>query len=87
MDISNIYTSNFADPNVGNNKLIYIQTVNLIGNDAPNYVITSSGIAYGNITKATLTSNFYSLGKVYDRNNYAPVYYSLSGFYDIVKTA
>jgi hypothetical protein len=54
----------------------------LIGNNYYNYVIDSSGIASNNsITPALLTSNFYSLGKVYNRNSYAPVAYNISGYF------
>jgi hypothetical protein len=60
---------------------MFINYVNLIGNDYYNYVIDASGFSYATVTPAPLTSNFYSLDKVYDRNNYAPVYYSLSGFF------
>ncbi|MEI6598746.1 MAG: hypothetical protein WCL22_06925, partial [bacterium] len=81
VDISNIYTSNFIDPNVGNNKLMYINQINLIGSSYFNYYISISGYSNANITQATLIPNFYSLGKIYDRNTYAPISYNLSGFF------
>ena len=70
IDISNIYLTNFSDRFVGNNKPVYITNASLIGSNYFNYIIDSSAIAFNaNITPKLLTSNFYSLGKVYDRNN------------------
>jgi len=60
---------------------MYINQINLIGTDYINYVISISGYSNASIAPAYLTANFYSLGKVYDRNNYAPVSYNLSGFF------
>jgi hypothetical protein len=49
-------------------------------------VISISGFAIpAIITPKLLTSNFNSLGKVYNRNSYAPVNYSLSGFFEYNK--
>ena len=61
--------------------IVFIDKVNLIGSNYFNYNISLSGITSANITPAPLTSNFYSLGEVYDRNSYAPVNSNLSGFY------
>ena len=83
VDISNIYTSNFVDINTGLSKLIYINNVNLYGNHYYNYAISISGSTSANIVPAQLYPYFYSLGKVYDRNQYALVSYNLSGFFPV----
>jgi hypothetical protein len=83
VDISNFMISNFIDIDVGVNKLVYINNVALYGSSYLNYYIDSSGYTNAAIYQKSLTSNFYSLGKVYDRNSYAPVWYSLSGLFDL----
>jgi len=83
VDISNFMMANFIDINVGVNKSVLVSQVNLYGSSYFNYVISVSGVTYATITQAPLTSNFYSLGKVYDRLQYAPVWFNLSGVFDI----
>jgi len=82
VDISNIYLTNFASIYVGTNIPVYISNVTLTGANYYNYIIDASAIGVNSfITPALVTSNFYGLGKTYDKTNFAPVSYSLSGYF------
>jgi hypothetical protein len=82
IDISNIYTTTFNSINVVNNTSVYINNVTLTGANYFNYVIDSSAVILGSVIPATLNPNFYCIGKVYNRNSYAPLIYNLSGMFD-----
>jgi hypothetical protein len=82
VDISNIYTSTFNDIYVGTNKLMYINTINLIGSSYYNYYTSISGFAYGNILGKPIIPTFY-VNKYYDKTNVALIYYTLSGISDL----
>ena len=82
VDISNIYTSNFNDINVGTNKIMYINNINLIGNSYFNYTISISGVSTGSITQAPLIPTFI-VNKTYDKTQSTVINYTLSGIYNI----
>jgi hypothetical protein len=79
VDISNIYQVNFSDIYIGNNKTVYVTNLGLYGSSYYNYYILEPVYSLANILGAGLQINWIALGKVYDRNNFAPLSFSISG--------
>ena len=79
IDISSGYISLYRSPNVGS-SIIDISNIKLFGSQSNNYTIASTSSISGTITAKQLTSNFYSLNKIYDSTANANVNYNLSGF-------
>ncbi|NBV09824.1 MAG: hypothetical protein EBS09_12095, partial [Flavobacteriia bacterium] len=80
VDISNNYYANYSDIYVGLSKTVTISNIVLTSLHYYNYYINPNNITYNDIYVRLLTPTFFSIGKVFDRNSFAPVYYSLSGF-------
>ena len=70
------YTAAFSDPNVGNGKSISVTGISLLGSDAGNYSVASTGSTTANITARSLTVTADASDKVYDGNTTASVTYS-----------
>jgi hypothetical protein len=67
----------FSDKNVGNAKAIGVSGISLTGADAGNYVLVStSAVAYGDVTARTLTVGATASNKVYDGGVSAAVSYA-----------
>ena len=80
VDISNNYYANYSDIYVGLSKTVTVSSIVLTSRDYYNYYINPNNVTYNDINVRLLTPTFFSIGKVFDRNSFAPVYYSLSGF-------
>ena len=80
VDISHVYIPLYRSPNVGS-SIIDISNIKLFGSQANNYTIDYTSSISGTITAKQLTSNFYSINKIYDSTAYANVNYNLSGFF------
>jgi len=64
---TNYTTSDFADKNVGNGKIITVTGINISGIDAANYTLGNTiASTTANITPASLTISAVGVNKVYD---------------------
>ena len=72
--ISLSYTAaNFADKNVGTNKVISVSGISISGSDATNYTFNTTASAIGTITPRVLTFTATGVNKVYDGTRVATV--------------
>lgn len=74
------YTASYINKFSGENKLINITNIVLLGDNLHNYSIKNDYIIYGIINKLTITANFIGLNKIYDLTcNARTEFESLSG--------